>query len=320
MGTSWQVTLPRCENRSDMSAVQQKISDKLEQIESQMSHWRVDSLVSQFNQNRSTEPSQITRELATVIREAQRIHRLSKGAFDITSATLVDLWGFGPSGRQPGIPTDEQIQTCLADVDSALLVVSETTTNTFMLTKQHPDVQIDLSALAKGYAIDVVAECLNAQSFESYLIELGGELRARGNNHWGKPWQVGLEQPDSQTIGRIRRTVALRDRAIATSGSYRNFTRDADESAVTYTHILDPRSGRPVSHGLVSVSVIEATALRADALATALMVLGPQQGYELAVQENVAATFVSRSQEGLVERSTPALIAEINGERGTSVP
>jgi thiamine biosynthesis lipoprotein len=300
--------------------VQQTIREKLEQIESQMSHWRHDSLVSQFNHYRSTQPFQITRELATVIWEAQQVHLLSEGAFDITSATLVDLWGFGPSGRQHDIPTDEQIQACLADVDSALLVVSETTTDSFMLTKQHPDVQIDLSALAKGYAIDVVAEYLNAQAFESYLIELGGELRARGSNHREKPWQVGLEQPNSQTIGRIRRTVELRDRAIATAGSYRNFTRNAHEPDVTYTHILDPRSGRPISHGLVSVSVIDQTAMRADALATALMVLGPQQGYELAMQENVAATFVSRSHEGLVERATPAFIAEINGERGTPVP
>jgi thiamine biosynthesis lipoprotein len=309
MGTSWQVTLPRCENRSDIADLQRTIGEKLEQVEAEMSHWRDDSRLSRFNQNRSTQPVPISPQMATVIREAQRVHRLSEGAFDITSATLVNLWGFGPAGRQQNNPTAAQIQAAVGVCGSNQLVVTKTTNDSFMLTKQNPGVQIDLSALAKGFAIDVVAEYLNAQSLESYLVELGGELRARGNNQRGKPWRIGLERPDSQTAGGIRRTVELRDHAIATSGSYRNFRRESHESAVTYPHILDPRSGRPVSHGLVSVSVIDKTAMRADALATALMVLGPQQGYHLAVHENVAATFVSRSPEGLVERSTPAFIA-----------
>ena len=163
--------------------------------------------------------------------------------------------------------------------------------------------------IADDFGLDLSIE--DAQSFENYLIELGGELRARGNNQRGKPWQVGIEQPDAKIVGRIRSSVKLRDRAIATSGSYRNYTRDSREPNVTYTHILDPRSGRPISHKLVSVSVLQQTTMRADALSTAFMVLGPRRGYELAVQENVAAIFVSKSDDGFVERMTPAFEAEL---------
>lgn len=304
MGTSWQLILPRYPRSSDASILRDEIVIKLEQFESQMSHWRDDSLVSQFNRSDSTRPLRITTDLATVIEEAQRVYEITDGAFDITAAPLVNLWGFGPPGRKSSRPTSAQIEDALANVDSAYLRLTQSPSGPYLLSKQHRGVQIDVSSLAKGYAIDLIAEHLNTGQFENYLIEIGGELRARGTNEKGNVWQIGLEQPDTGSIGRVRGTIPLRDLAVATSGSYRNFAHEAKPDGSAYSHIIDPCTGRPVAHNLVSVSVIESTAMRADAWATALMVLGPDKGFQLATEHKIAATFVIDSTSGPFERST----------------
>ncbi len=304
MGTSWQVTLPRGPVSTDTFELQQAITTKFEQLESQMSHWRDDSVVSRFNRTDSTSPFEITPELATVIEEAQRTAELTDGAFDITAAPLINLWGFGPSGRQKQLPTAAQIGDVLRHVDTAHLRLTESASGVFFLTKQIPNLQIDLSALAKGYAIDSIARHLNANHYDSYLIELGGELRARGTKANGDAWRVGLEQPNPHSLDRVRRTVKLRDRAIATSGGYRNFIRTSRSITNTHPHIIDPRNGHPVTHDLVSVSVIDSSAMRADAWATALFVLGPDKGYRLATKRKMAVTFVINSGAGMIERST----------------
>ena len=182
------------------------------------------------------------------------------------------------------------------------------------LEKTNPRLEIDLSALGKGFAIDRVAEYLDRRGFESYLVEFGGELRARGTSARGEVWRVGLEEPDSTTVGRVRRRIALDGRSIATSGDYRTFFRERKAGSRVYSHIIDPRTGRPVSHGLTSVSVIHRSATRADGLATALMVLGPERGFDLAMSEGLAATFVVRTAAGLRERSTPRFLATVIGE------
>ena len=304
MGTTWQVTVVDCAAARELDALSLGIADRLEHIESQMSHWRDDSLVSQFNRSESTGTIEIPTDLANVIGEAQRLHAETRGSFDVTAAPLVNLWGFGPSAKQQNVPSDFQIEDVLANVGSEQLVLVDTP-GVATLSKRRPGVQIDLSALAKGYAVDVISRYLDAQQCVNYLIEFGGELRARGRNHRGNAWQIGLEQPDPRSAGQVRRTIALEDQAIATSGCYRNF-RKASDTGTTYSHIIDPRTGHPVIHQLTSVSVIADTAIRADALATALMVLGPKDGYQWAIEHNVAATFVTVSPAGQVEQSTPA--------------
>ena len=174
------------------------------------------------------------------------------------------------------------------------------------LTKRHPEVAADLSAVAKGHAADRVAQRLVAAGFDGFLVEVGGELRARGLRPDGTPWRVAIEEPVFE--GRsIHRVLALEDHAIATSGDYRNYRETAD--GIRVTHTIDPRTARPITHGLASVTVIHREAAWADAWATALNVLGPDEGYLLAERESLAATFIVRDGDGFEARSTPALDA-----------
>jgi len=172
--------------------------------------------------------------------------------------------------------------------------------------------QIDLSSLAKGYAIDLIAEGLDTRKLDSYLIEIGGELSARGTNANDKPWRIGLEQPDSRSINTVRAAIDLRNCAVATSGSYRNYI---ESSQTSYSHIIDPRMGRPITHGLVSVSVIESTAMRADAWATALMVLGPDAGFDVATNQQIAAIFVIDLENRMIERQTKQFKQYVNSSQ-----
>ena len=160
---------------------------------------------------------------------------------------------------------------------------------------------VDLSAIAKGFAVDEVVRLLHERNIQSYLVEIGGELRARGAKPDGSPWKVAIERPPSG--GRsVQSIVALRDRAIATSGDYRNYL---EKDGRRYSHTINPRTGRPIAHGLAAVSVITASAMRADALATAIMVMGPEEGYRLAVREALAVQLIIRSGDRFRALATP---------------
>ena len=170
------------------------------------------------------------------------------------------------------------------------------------LRKGHPETRCDLSGVAKGYAVDRIAEALRALGYRDFLVEIGGELRAHGSPLDGPDWRVAIEAPDPGAR-RIHRVIPLRDRALATSGDYRNFY---ERDGVRISHLIDPRSGRPISHVLASVSVVHAEAVWADAWATALMVLGPDEGWELARREGLAAHFIERDgEDGYRSWATP---------------
>lgn len=303
MGTTWRVTLGR-QAACDLDLLRSVIAARLESLEDELSHWRRDSHLSQFNRSRRVTPQRVPESLADVIACGLAVHRQSGGALDITAAPLVNLWGFGPTGRRSAAPTAGELTAARVLVDSSQLALTQDDVGGFFLTKRMPEMQLDLSAVAKGYAIDQLAAELDQRGVADYLIELGGELRGRGFARPGKRWRVGIEQPDPGSRGEIRCTIALVDCAIATSGTYRLFRRDADDASAIRSHLLDPRTGRPVEHDLVSVSVIAATAMEADVWATALMVLGPQQGFELAKKRGLAATLVRRISTGKVEQST----------------
>jgi len=160
---------------------------------------------------------------------------------------------------------------------------------------------VDLSAIAKGYAVDALSSLLEGQRIASYLVEIGGELRARGSKPGGSPWKVAIERPLPGKPS-VQNVVALRDNAVATSGGYRNYV---EIDGKRLSHTIDPRTGRPVDHGLASVSVITPTAMRADALATALMVMGPEEGYRLAEREALAAHLITRNGDELRVLTTP---------------
>ena len=296
---------PPTGRQPDHAVVEAEVRRALERIEGRMSHYRPDSELSRFNRTRTTEPQPLSAETIGVVAEALAVSRVSGGAFDVTVGPLVDAWGFGPPGRAPAAPDSASLAALRARTGADLLEVDVPAST---LRKRRPDVVADLSAIAKGYAVDALAELLAERGFGDYLVEIGGELRAGGRNEFGKPWRVAIERP-SAGFATARRIVPLTDAAVATAGDYRNFY-ELDGARVSHT--IDPRTGRPVTHGPLAVTVIAEHCSLADARSTALNVLGPDEGHALAVAQGWAALFVMGDGTGrLVERATPAFTAAV---------
>ena len=256
--------------------------------------------MSRFNENDSTEWFSVSVETARVVSEAIRVGHLTDGALDVTIGPVVDLWSFGPAARPEGVlPTEDEVAAALESVGYERL---EVRLDPPALRKPSSACHIDLSSLAKGFGVDQVADRLEELGASRYMVEVGGEIRTAGLNPAGIPWQIAVEVPS--TTGRsVQRIVALGDRAMATSGDYRNYF---EQDGVRFCHIIDPRTGRPVSHRLASVSVLADNCMEADALATALFVLGDEAGMELATSQNLPVLFVVRSDHGFLEIPSPA--------------
>lgn len=278
--------------------LQDAIESELLAINQSLSTYIPDSEISKVNGIASGEPLVLSERFATVLDAALAIGKLTDGAYDVTVGPLVELWGFGASAREPVPPGAADIAQTMNlvgakrlswDVKSASLELPE-------------GVSVDLSSIAKGYAVDRLSELLGARGITDSLVEIGGELRASGQRPEGGPWRLAVESPDPAT-SRFIDALSVTDAAVATSGDYRNFF---EYQGKRYSHLVDPRTGYPVAHELVSVTVIDAQCMIADALATALLVLGLEAAQQLAEEEGLAAHFVSRVDEGLEVHYTPA--------------
>lgn len=295
MGTYYSVKFG--EDAAGVALVQRETAQVLTHVDALMSTYRPDSELSAFNATPSTGWTEMSADTRTVIDEALRVGDLTQGAFDVTVGPLVNLWGFGATGNPLAVPDDEALADAARAVDYRLLAARGRS-----VRKSVPALHADLSGIAKGYAVDRLAALLDRRGIESYLIEVGGELRAHGRKPDGLPWRVGIERPVPGARS-VYRAVNLHDRAIATSGDYRNFFLHEGQR---YSHTVDPRTARPVIHTLASVSVIAETAMTADAFSTAIMVLGPDAGYEFARSHDLAATLIAHRGDGFEERWTPA--------------
>jgi thiamine biosynthesis lipoprotein len=299
MGTAYSVTIPWLPTGIERRALERDIDGVLASVNAQMSTYRPDSELSRFNAGPSASWCRVSSDTLAVVEEALRVSRLSGGAFDPTIGPLVDLWGFGPGGGRGDVPSGASIGETLERVGYRNVRVR---TGPPALGKSRDGVRIDLSGIGKGFGVDKVAEHLERLGVEYYLVEIGGELRGRGYNPRGEIWRVGIERPPAAPET-PRRVVRLGGQAVATSGDYRIFF---ERGGARYSHIIDPRDGRPVGHGLASVTVIAPTTMQADALSTALMVLGPVKGAELARREKIAALFIARSDNGVSETMSSA--------------
>ena len=260
----------------DLSGLKQKIEKRLEAVNRSMSTYRPDSEISRFNlwphENR---PFQISGDFLRVMATSAEIYRLSSGAWDATVDPLVNLWGFGRGGAAADIPTAEAIRRAAADVGFDQIRIDPQG----FLIKRNPRVTLDLASIAKGYGVDALAELLKNAGFENFLVEIGGEVYAAGHKKDGSLWRVGGDTPQKDApIDRVYKVISLTDRALATSGDYRNFIEMAGRR---YSHVIDPRSGYPIANGIVSVSIEADTCTRADGLATAVMVMGIGPGLAL---------------------------------------
>ena len=298
MGTSFSVKASQLPEGVKVSRLEKLINRRLDEIDQRMSTYISDSEVSLLNSSSNTGATFITPEFEKVLLQALEVSALSEGAFDITVEPLVNLWGFGPDKSNNQAPKAEAIQQALKSVGYQKLVIN---TRVVTLRKTLPDVGIDLSALAKGYAVDEVAEVLDQQGITDYMVEIGGELHLKGENLQGENWRIAVEKPNSEKR-ELQTVLSLTDIAMATSGDYRNYF---EQDGQRFSHTLDPRTGYPITHKLASVTVLSDTTMKADAWATALMVLGPEQGYNIAEQQNLAVLFIIKTGQGFVEKETP---------------
>lgn len=298
MGTTFRVTVVGAPSYRVDEALADRVTRALDEVEQSMSTYVVSSEVSRFNATRSTKWFPVSAMVCTAVADALSISELTDGAFDITVGPVVDLWGFGPEGSRTAPPDESMIAAAKRRVGYARL---STDCSRPALRKSVADVHIDLSAYAKGYAVDRVAELLDAEGLADYMVEIGGELRIRGKNASGGPWRIAIESPTG-TGGPVR-IVELSNTAMATSGDYRNYFEFDDRR---YSHTIDPRVGAPVSHDLAAVTVVDDRASFADAMATALLVLGPEQGMRLAERRGLAVYFQRRARDGVVESMSSA--------------
>ena len=284
------------------AAARQAVEGAFADVVNRMSAYLDDSELSLFNRHRSQAPFALSADAYAVFGLAQQVSAATSGAFDITVAPVVDAWGFGP-GRAQRVVGDAEVAALEQRVGWRMLTLDDRRATA---AKARPDMRADLSGIAKGYAVDRAAQALDALGYGDYMVEAGGEIRTRGINADGRPWQIAIERPDA-VPQQAYRIVPLTGLAMATSGDYRiYFERDG----ARYCHEIDPATGCPIRHGLASVTVVAPDCGYADAMATALIVKGPDAGYSLAASRNIAAHFIVREENGgLREFATPAFAA-----------
>ncbi|RNE88689.1 FAD:protein FMN transferase [Marichromatium sp. AB31] len=302
MGTHYSVKLYGLPDALSAEQLQARIDARLEQVNDLMSTYRPDSELSRFNASDSGDWFPVSLELAALVALAERISIFSIGAFDVTVGPAVNLWGFGPGQPPEQLPSDAQLAEVRERIGFPRL---EYRLDPPALRKEKPGVYVDLSGIAKGHGVDQVAAVLEAAGVTDYLAEVGGELRASGTKPDGTPWRIAIERPEPG-VREVHRIVTLHDAAMATSGDYRNFY---ERDGKLYSHTINPITARPVTHTLASVSVIAADCAQADALATALLVLGPEAGLALAEAHDIAAFFVVREGDGYSDRATSRFAA-----------
>ena len=297
MGTTYSVRLiPQPAQTTAPSSIQKTVDALLNDIESRMSTWRPDSEISRFNASQPGLWFPVSADIVALVEQSNLLHRWSGGAFDITVAPLVNLWGFGPDAA-PRIPAADEISQTMRMVGQGQI-----------RTQQQPPalykevvLEISLASIAKGYAVDRVAETVEALGIKRYLVEVGGEVRLLGLNVKNRPWRIGVERPDRDGVGGTLMILELQQGAVATSGDYRNFRQEGPRY---YSHMIDARSGYPVQTQLAAVTVYHQQAAQADGLATMLQVMGNEAGFSLAEKRGIAALFVMRDGTGYSRRPT----------------
>lgn len=289
LGTTFSVLLVAPADNLSRDELQASIVATLEEIDLLASTWRDDSELTQFNRNPNTDWIDTSLEFCESIASALEISHLTDGAFDVTVGPLVNLWGFGPGGEVREPPSDSALRAVLADVGYENLQTR--CDDVPAVRKQSASLYVDLSGWAKGYAVDQVAALLDEKELKDYLVEIGGELRVSGHNAEGLKWAVAVETP-STTKRVVHSVLRVTDTGVATSGDYRNYF---EHDGQHYSHTIDARSGRPVAHALAAVTVVNPSAAFADAMATALLVLGPADGPQRAEELGIAAYFLIRT-------------------------
>ena len=308
MGTTYSIRLRGAQASLEpkIQRISGDVEERLKRVNALMSTWIADSEINRFNAVGADQAFVMAPETLSVLQLSHSISMVSGGAFDVTVGPLVDAYGFG-SGEQKVLDA-ETLDSLKSRIGFQFI---QYLPEQSAVTKMVPDLQVDLSAVAKGYGVDVVLEVLKDHGVSDAMVEIGGEVRAMGLNSREIPWRIGIERPET-IAGGAQRVVGLADEAMATSGDYRNFRIDASGRRISHT--IDPRRGTPVEHELASVTVIRPTCAEADALATAISVLGPEAGMRLAEEKDWKVLMLIRDGDAIVERMSSAFSKHVEGE------
>jgi len=304
MGTTYHVKIvvPKESEIPDQATLKRKIDQDLEAFGKLLSTWDPESELSKFNEHVSTDPFPISPETIEIVETSMELYRESEGAFDPTVGPLIELWGFGRGDPRTAPPSEAEIAEASAKVGMDRLTVGEGT-----LTKSRPDLQLNLSAIAKGYGVDVIAQVLLREGYSDLMVEIGGEVVVRGANLKRNPWTIGVDSP-VQVPGKreLIEVLSLDDCAVATSGDYRN---SFEYDGVVYSHILDPKTGWPIPESVKSVTVIAPTCMLADGAATAIMAMGAEKGLGWAQRREdlEALIFVKDAEKGFSRLQTSGM-------------
>lgn len=285
MGTTYNVVAVNTAGASEADA-QLKIDAALTLVNQQMSNWDTGSEISKFNAFNGNSAVSVSEDLSTVMAAAQQVHEQSAGRFDTTMGALIELWGFGANGTTQ-VPTDDAILAAQARAGQTIK------SGAGMLQKTQADTQVYLSAIGKGFGADKVGAALESLGIQDYMIEIGGDLYAAGKNPDGLPWQIGIEKPAALSGG-VMDVVGISGLGLASSGDYRNYF---EKDGQRFSHVIDPVTGRPITHTTASATVLAENAMLADAWATAMLVLGRERGLEIANANDIAVLFIERDTD-----------------------
>jgi len=299
MGTTWSVVIADELSSQVVGALDAEIQLELERINGLMSTYDPESELSRFNAKPSTDAVELHPDTLHVIDTAASISQLTEGAYDVTLGAVIDLWGFGADPEQIVVPQADALKAARASTGYQQLTRQGNT-----VRKHHPEMRIDLSSLAKGFAVDQLGLLAEAAGASNYIAEIGGELRTRGQRLEGSEWRIGIELPD----GGVDAGLAVNDAHIASSGSYRNYREEAGQR---YSHIIDGRSGKPITHTLAAVTVLHDSTMLADAWATALLVVGPDEAMALAKSEGLSMQTTVKTSSGFAVKQTPSFAARV---------
>lgn len=281
-----------------MGKVQTATQETLDQIDLELSNYRDDSAIEQFNNTPTTRPQTVPASLVEMVRVASEVKRQSNGCYDLTIRPLFKLWGFGDQFQ---VPSSARITAAMAAVGMEKLTIVDAR----QLTKQNPDLAIDVSSIAQGYSTAQIALALEDLGIQDYLVEVGGELMIRGEKPDGEPWRVAVERPlaGEREIQKIIEIAPGSPLSVVTSGTYRHYY---DAEGRRYSHILDGRTGMPVTHDLLSVTVVHPDPTLADAWSTALLCLGTAEALQVASAQNLAVMLIEADGDDWRELFSPA--------------
>tara|TARA_R110002072_G_scaffold90500_5_gene202431 strand:- start:1746 stop:2759 length:1014 start_codon:yes stop_codon:yes gene_type:complete len=294
-GTTWHISYWSKEDK-DSEALQKELDAELIRIDSVLSNYRDDSVISQVNNNHDATAINADAELIYLIEEARKVHSASQGCYDLTIQPLFALWGF--SDKSLHIPSEAELSEVMYSIG-----MEKVQTHESFIQKQLGKVHIDVSSIGQGYSVARLAELLDKKGITNYLVEIGGELQTRGQKPQMQPWRIAIERPLPEATG-FQKVITIATQsptAIMTSGTYRHYY---DDSGKRYSHILDARTGAPVTHSTVSVTVIHESPTIADAWSTALLCLGTQEGLKLAEENNLSVFFIDQTNSGIEETSS----------------